>query len=151
MIKLISVCFTFILSFSTLASINLKCHPVFGQSVYSQLQVNLKIQPLGGLPYSLEEYLGAEVLLSGEKNENHPDVLENDFGWSYVTLGERKSFLKRDEMGVYFYIETCLKCDFNSARYQYRLTSEGEIFLTELYGSDHSGEFSLYSCVAKNK
>lgn len=135
---------------SVFAGVTLECDTAYGESVYSSFTLTTPINNEYGMPYSLEDYLGQEVVLDGVANPNHPDQLDDMDDWSFVTLGKRSAKIKSDdEIGQYFYIETCKDCDFNSARYQYKKSNDGELFITEMYGSDGSGEFSVYKCEKK--
>ncbi len=133
------------------AAVKLKCERAFGEAVYSSFTlVFTKMESKYGLPYNLKGLEGTKVVLEGEANPRHPDVMPGYEDWSYVTPGKRVSTIKNDyheAEGLGFNIETCQDCDFNGATYQYRKSSEEEIFITEDYGSDGSAEFSLYSCV----
>ncbi len=135
---------------TTKAAVEFKCDPVLGESVYSTFNIEFKeMSSEYGLPYSLRDLEGTQIVLDGKANPNHPDIIEDLDDWSYVTLGKRTATIKDYEYsreGLGFSIETCKDCDFNSAVYQYRKSNESEVFITEDYGSDGSGEFSVYKC-----
>ena len=141
---------TVLLSTYTFSAASLNCELVYGEGVYINMSVEFQaIDDSRALPYSLKEIVGTEVIIDGTMNQNHED--NDDIGeeWTYVTPGARTTAIRNDEWnqsGLGFYVDTCEDCDFNGATYQYRRSNEGEIFITEMYGSDGSGEFSLYSC-----
>ena len=131
-----------LLSLNTFAGVTLECNSVYGNSVYTTFYLKTVINDNYGMPYDLEDIIGSAVTLNGIPNPNHDDVMETD-EWNFVTLGPREAFIKS---GSKFSIETCENCDFNGAEYEYKKSNEDEIFFTEMYGSDGSGEFSLYKC-----
>ena len=135
-----------ILTSLTYAKTTLYCEQAFGESVYTSFKLELDPQDKWEYEYDLSDLAGSEVILDGEMNINHADNDNFSDEWQFVTLGKRSATIKDRGDGYEFYIETCEDCDFNSATYKYQRTSDSEIFITELYGSDGSSEFSVYSC-----
>ena len=128
---------------TSFANVTITCNSSFGESVYSTFELTIPLENLSYMPYELDELIGSNVILDGIANPNHQDIIPGEDEWSYVTLGPREAVIRE---GSEFYIETCKDCDFNSATYTFKLTNEEEIFITEMYGSDGSGEFSVYTC-----
>ena len=130
-------------------AVSLNCEAKLGPSVYTSFTlVFSEMSDKPDLPYNLKGLEGSEVLLEGKINTNHPDAYDGT-EWSFATGGLRKSVIEDDYYkaeGLGFNIETCKDCDFNGATYQYRKTSDSEIFITEMYGSDGSAGFSIYAC-----
>ncbi len=136
-----------LLSLTSYANVTLECAKAFGEAVYSSFLLETEIDDDFGMPYDLDSLIGTTVTLTGKANANHPDIIPSEDGsWSYVTLGKRAAQIEANSQ---FYIETCKDCDFNSATYEYKLSNDGEIYITEMYGSDGSGEFSVYTCEVK--
>ena len=135
-------------SATSFAGVTLDCKKSFGNAVYTKFTLQTEIDDTYGLPYDLEEIVGTTVILDGKINKKHDDYRldEEDKEWSFVTLGKRESVI---EKGSEFQIETCKDCDYNGATYKYVGNVDGEVFITELYGSDSSGEFSVYTCKKK--
>ena len=144
------VLLTLAMTSTAFAGATLKCDNVYGESVYSEFTLETPFESETNLPYELTDYLGQNVVLEGKPNPNHPDRMDGYEDWSFVTPGKRVATIKKDDSdGEYFSIETCQDCDFNGASYEYKMSNEGELFITEMYGSDGSGEFSVYSCQVK--
>lgn len=142
--KMLNISIVMLVSLNCFAGVTLECKKAFGDSVYTSFSLKTEINDDIGMPYDLDSFIGTKVTLDGVANPNHPDVIPSDDGsWSFVTLGLRDSKIEENSE---FYIETCKDCDFNSALYEYKMSNEGEVYITEMYGSDGSGAFSVYSC-----
>jgi hypothetical protein len=135
-----------LLSSTSYAGVTLECDKAFGEAVYSSFTLSTEINDQAQMPYDFSLMIGTTLMLNGKANLNHPDIIPSDdeYAFSYVTLGSRATVVKKD---LSFHIETCKDCDINSAEYRYQKSNEGEIYITEMYGSDGSGDFSVYTCV----